>query len=143
MLKSKELLRQIRTETTELRCLQLKRDWLYSTLLPKGITYKSVDVQESGLSDQMAERFGEIYELEKVIENRAQALVRKHLQAEILISKLTDAKYRCLLGLYYLSEKRTTWQQVADEMGYSEREIYNIHGNALQQLEIIIKIYTS
>ena len=87
----------------------------------------------------MAERFGEIYELEKVIENRAQALIRNHLQAEMLISKLTDAKYRCLLDLYYLSEKRTTWQQVANEMGYSEREVLRFHGDALVEMEKIIE----
>ena len=43
------------------------------------------------------------------------------------------------LDLYYLSEKRTTWQQVADEMGYSEREVLRFHGDALVEMEKIIE----
>ena len=138
MLQSKEILRNIKAEASEIRQLQLKRDWLYSTLLPKGITYKTVDVQESGPTDAMSEKFGEIYELEKVIEGRIQELLKKHLEVERHISKLEDTRYRTVLEMYYLSFKKVTWQQVAEEMDYNEREVYRFHGNALMELEKIL-----
>lgn len=139
MLQSKEFLRNIRTEASEIRQLQLKRDWLYSTLLPKGITYKAVDVQESGPTDAMSEKFGEIYELEKLIENRMQSLIKKHLEAEKYISKLEDSRYRIVLEMYYLSMQRTTWEDIAKEISYSYREVQRFHGNALVELEKVIQ----
>lgn len=139
MLKSKIFLKDIRTKTFELRQLQLKRDWLYSALLPKGITYKNVDVQESGPNDQLAEKFGEIYDLEKIIESRIQVLIREHLLAEKYVSRMEDTRHRTVIERYYLSFERTTWQQVADEMGYTEREVYRFHGNALTELEKIME----
>ncbi len=139
MLKSKIFLREIREETSELMQLRLKREWLYSTLLPKGITYKTVDVQESGPTDQMSEKFGEIYELDKIIEERMHGLLENHLKAETYVSRLADTRHRKLIEMYYLSEKKTTWEKVADDMGYSIREVYNIHGNALTELEKIME----
>lgn len=139
MLQSKEFLRNIKTETLEIKLLQLKRDGLYSALMPKGIQYKSVDVQESGPSDSMAEKFGEIYELEKIIEGRIQELIRKNSMAHRMINELKDPRHRIVLEMYYLDMKRVTWEDIAREMGYSYREIQRFHGNALMELEKIMK----
>ena len=77
--------------------------------------------------------------LARIIEERMHGLLENHLKAETYVSRLADTRHRKLIEMYYLSEKKTTWEKVADDMGYSIREVYNIHGNALTELEKIME----
>lgn len=44
-----------------------------------------------------------------------------------------EPRERTLLRLYYISG--LTWEQVAEEMNYSWRQVHNIHGKALEKLK--------
>lgn len=138
-MQSKAFLKSIRHEQFEIQELKEKREWLYSTLLPKAIAYKSVDVKESGPSDKMSEIFANIYAIDKIIEKRTEKLVKKHAKAEFLIDQLEESRYRSILELYYLGNKRISLQEVAEKMSYSPREIDYLHGDALKALDEVMK----
>lgn len=50
------------------------------------------------------------------------------------IEGMSDPQEQEVLVLYYLGGK--TWEEVADKMGYSLRQIHYIHGRALQHIEL-------
>ena len=140
IMRSKEYLKSIRHETLELAHLRMKIEWLYSTLYPGGLKLKEVDVQETLPSDQLSEKFAEIDEATRELKTRTEALTKKHLEAEKLISMLEEVRHRNILQLYYLGDKRISLDEVAQEMNYSEREIDYLHKDALKALDAIIAI---
>lgn len=139
-MRSKEYLKSIRHENIELQHLKEKITWLYSSLFPGGLKWKQVDVQEAPPKDQLTEKFAEIDEAAEELKERMEALARKQLEAEHLISLLEDIRHRNVLELYYLSEERTNLASVAEKMGYSGREVDYLHSDALKALDVVMKI---
>jgi RNA polymerase sigma factor (sigma-70 family) len=58
------------------------------------------------------------------------SLMSKKMEIENLIDGLDDPRESVLLRLYYINGK--TWQDVADEMGYSASMIFKLHKNAMR-----------
>lgn len=139
--KAKTFLKNIRNETLELKELQERHAWLWGEILPKGMQLKDIQVQTSIENDKLGENRAEAIDLEKMIEKKMHHLVERHMQAEIYINKLEDSRQRLVLELYYLSIDRKTWTDVAKKMGYSESVIYDIHGDALVELNKIMETY--
>ena len=81
-------------------------------------------------------KFDRLMELESLIDQKISEQLA--LKAETLetISKLKDRRQRIVLTEYYLNMK--TWEQVAVEINYSWRNVMNIHGRALQEVQKII-----
>lgn len=138
--KAKNFLKNIRNETLELKELQERHAWLWGEILPKGIRPKDIQVQCSGEQDKLGDNRAEAVDLEKEIEEKMHRLVKRHLQAEMYINQLTDSRQRLVLELYYLSIDRRTWVDVSKIMGYSESVIYDIHGDALVEMDKIMEI---
>ena len=138
-MRSKEYLKSIRNETIELKHLEEKIKWLYSSLFPGGLKYKEVDVQESTPPDLLSEKFAEIDEAAAELKERMEALAMKHLEAEHLISLLEDTKHRTVLELYYLSERKTSLEKVAEKMEYSPRGIFYLYHDALTALDVVME----
>lgn len=136
--KAKTFLKSIRNETLEIKELQERHAWLWGEILPKGMRIKEMQVQTSGEPDKLGDNRAEAVDLEKVIEKKMHTLVRKHMQAENYINQLDDSRQRLVLELYYLSIDRRTWTDVAKTMGYSESVIYDIHGDALVEMDRIM-----
>ena len=57
-------------------------------------------------------------------------------KAEILeaISEIEDGRYRILLIAYYVNCK--SWEEVAVQMNYGIRQVYRLHGDALQKIKL-------
>lgn len=136
---AKIFLKSIRNETLELKELQERHAWLWGEILPKGIRPKEIQVQNSIEPDKLGDNRAAAVDLEKEIEEMMQRLVSKHLRAEKYINQLEDSRQRLVLELYYLSIDRKTWTDVAKKMGYSESVIYDIHGDALVELDKIMR----
>lgn len=136
---AKTFLKSIRNETLELKELQERHAWLWEVILPKGIRPKEIQVQSSIEPDKLGENRAAAVDLEKEIEDMMQRLVRKHLRAEKYINQLEDSRQRLVLELYYLSIERKTWTDVSNKMGYSESVIYDIHGDALVEMDKIMR----
>lgn len=136
--KAKTFLKSIRNETLELKELQERHAWLWGEILPKGLIIKDMQVQTFTDPDKLGDNRAEAIDLEKIIEKKMRSLVRKHVRAENYINQIEDSRQRLVLGLYYLSIDRRTWTDVAKIMGYSESVIYDIHGDALVEMDKIM-----
>ena len=138
----KELLTKCRDEKREILILQDKKAQLEASLLPKALSIKAVDVQDSADPDPMFNRIPEVVDLERQIESLLSHLYDHEQQAFRIISGLPDSRYRQLLQLYYLQfyasetgkQKLYTWEMVAEEMDYSVVWIHRMRQEALDSL---------
>lgn len=137
---AKIFLKSIRNETLELKELQERHAWLWGEILPKGMRPKEIQVMTSIEPNKLGDNRAAAVDLEKEIEEMMHQLVMKHLRAEKYINQLEDSRQRLVLELYYLSIDRRTWSDVAKTMGYSESVIYDIHGDALVEMDKIMEI---
>lgn len=74
-----------------------------------------------------------IVDLEEKIKQEVHDLVMVKTDMLEKIHSLESVDYQSVLELRYLSYR--TWEQIAEEMHYSIRWIYKLHGKALQELE--------
>ena len=130
----RQLLIDCRKEQAELNSLINKREYIYSTLLPKAVKIKEVDVQISAPQDVMADTMAEIEQYDSAISRKILTLSRKHRKGIDMIGKLNDTVKRNALELYYLDSRLLSWEQVALEMGYDVRQIYRIKNAAIDEL---------
>ena len=131
MLPVKSFLKRCRDEQIEIDALSEKRAALWASLLPKAVQPKEVDVQTSSPGDAMADVLAEVSELDRQIQAMVDNASRDHARALQIIGSIDKPVYRMVLELYYLSPGRMSWAQVSERMGYSERQTYQLHGQAL------------
>lgn len=81
-------------------------------------------------------KFDKLVELELLIRQKTTEQVQMKLETLETVSRLKDRRQRIALTEHYLNMK--TWEQVAVEMNYSWRQVMNIHGHALQEVQKII-----
>ena len=80
----------------------------------------------------MEETIAKMVDLENEINEDIDALV--DLKAEIMrrIKRVENTEYQTILELRYLCFKR--WEEIAVEMGYSLRRLYELHDCALEEI---------
>lgn len=93
----KELLTKCRDEKREILILQDKKAQLEASLLPKALSIKAVNVQDSADPDPMFNRIPEVVDLERQIESLLAQLYDHEQQAFRIISGLPDSRHRQLL----------------------------------------------
>lgn len=78
-------------------------------------------------------KYDRLVELESLVDEKIDQQIA--LKAEILntIMQLDDRRQRLVLMEYYIEMK--TFEQVAVDIHYSWRQIMNIHGHALKEVE--------
>lgn len=81
-------------------------------------------------------KYDRLVELESLVDGKIDEQLELKKETLETISKLKDRRQRIVLTEYYLNMK--TWEQVAVEINYSWRQVMNIHGNALQEIQKII-----
>lgn len=81
-------------------------------------------------------KFEELIELDTDIAEKIQSLDRTRHEIFTTIQQLTDSRYRqVLLGRYY---ECMAWSDIATLMHYEERQVFRVHGMALQAIQPII-----
>lgn len=131
---AKEFLQKIRSERLEIEQLADQIDELKYSLLPSGIQYDAIKVQTSP-DDKMLRIAEKIDEYERQIRKHLEELVSRQNTAFVYIGMLDKSEHRQVLTLYYLSASRLTWGQVAEKMVYSDQRIYQLHNDAISELE--------
>lgn len=63
-------------------------------------------------------------------------LIKTHINIVDKIELMSDPTEKNLLRLKYIHGM--TWEEISDEIGYSYRQIHNIHKRALQNFNINI-----
>lgn len=133
---AKECLRKIRAERLEIEQLSEQIEELKYSLLPSGIQYDKIKVQTSP-DDMMIRIAAEIDTYERQIRQHLEKMIARQNMAIKFVGALEKSEYRQVLILYYLSATRLTWPQVASMMQFSEQRIYQLHNEAMAELESI------
>lgn len=121
--------KRVRDERADIETLQLRIKELQLSLLPSGIRYDTDKVQTSP-TDQMLRVAAEVDALERQMQQKLTRLNEDMLRAMQIVQAMPTPKYRQLLTLYYLTGSRTTWDQVADIMGYDVTYVKKVLRNA-------------
>lgn len=82
----------------------------------------------------MADAICRIIDLEREITDEIDRLVDLKVEISRRIKSITRIEYRLVLELRYLCFK--SWEQIAEEMGYTVRNIHILHGEALQEIRV-------
>lgn len=90
-----------------------------------------------GSKDKISEAVASIVDLENEIDARIDDLLRLKNRLMNCISQLSEPNYIKVLQRRYFQYE--PFHVIADEMGYSERNIGYLHGNALLELNKIMK----
>ena len=91
-------------------------------------------------SNKLENCIDKIADLEKSVKDDLTELVKIKTEIEDIIKKVKETKYRQLLELRYICNKK--WEDVANAMYYSEGHVKNcLHSQALKKVENIL-IYT-
>lgn len=128
----KAYLQSIRGLQMEIEAKKRQRESLYYTVTGSAIKLKAVDVQASTPFDKMGDIMAEVADLDRDIRRGIQTLCKQQAQATRLIDTLADPRHRTILTDYYLNAY--TWDKVAELNGYETRQVYRIHGEALNIL---------
>ena len=116
-----------------------------------GITYKSPSFDSAGSpqggSDKLSEAIAKVVDYEREANELINKLVSKRIEIEQTIQSVQDAVQREVLERRYLLYQQ--WESrfdertgeyikgIAEEMGFSRRRIFQIHGEALKTLHQI------
>ena len=87
-----------------------------------------------GGSEDWTATADKLIELEKRVNARIRELVRvKHLAMDA-IDRVDEARLREVLELYYIDG--FAWKDVAERMKLEERQVFRLHGKALQRIVV-------
>jgi len=78
-----------------------------------------------------------LVDLEHEINTDIDKLVALKLELAVFISQVDNQVCKMLLELRYL--EGSTWEEVAEQIGYDLRSVYWLHGKTLQELELRLK----
>ena len=87
-----------------------------------------------GGSEDWTDTADRLIELEKRVNARVRDLVRLKQAAMDAIDRVDEAPLREVLELYYLDGYR--WEQVASTMNLDVRQVFRLHGKALQKIVV-------
>ena len=115
-------IKRIESEIEEIRLMML-----YPSMNNDGMPHGS---NQKDLSDYAAE----LTEKEERLYREGVDRVKSYKDINSKINQLKDENERDVLYYRYIKDKN--WWEIAVLMGYSERQIYRFHGNALKNLRI-------
>lgn len=130
---AKEYLLEIQKYRRLMKSLEEKAEALRTELAGlKAITYDKDRVQVSP-SNKMEELIPRLVEIE---EQYGRTLMKYHNEVLVRIQQIESIQPReCseILRLRYIDGKK--WEQIAEEMSYTERNLFYLHGRALRIFE--------
>ena len=130
----KDYLDKCRRLELNVREAQNEYEMLYATML-SAVQHKQDPVTSTptrGIEDKYLELAERSNEVNQAIDDK----VDYTLKVSAELDRMGDDKLRCLLRDRYICCK--SWEQIAVDMGYVIRRVYQLHGEALQEFE---KIY--
>ena len=95
---------------------------------------KDVNVQSSQVRT-VEDTYLSLIDFSIKIQQKGDELLNLKIQISSQIDQMHTPEYRRVLRYRYLMG--FSWKKVAEMMGYDERHIYRIHGNALQEFNNI------
>lgn len=90
-------------------------------------------VQTSGNHDKLGSTIAKIVDLERETDELVDSLVDKRKEILRQIDNMKNIDHYDVLHKHYV--ERRTFQDIADSENWSIRQVFNIHGRALQEFE--------
>lgn len=90
-------------------------------------------VQTSGNQDKLGSVIAKIVDLERETDELVDSLVDKRKEILRQIDNMKNIDHYDVLHKHYV--ERRTFQDIADSENWSIRQVFNIHGRALQEFE--------
>lgn len=150
---AKKYLNQAYYIDREVNLTLAKADKLRQSLYGRAVAYDSTAVQSSGDKDTLGRTFEKIDEYERKANELIDSLIKKRIEIENTIKAVPDSAQREVLERRYLLFQE--WEShfdtktgekvtgIDEEMHYSVRQIYRIHGDALKWLSVHMSVNVS
>ena len=134
MNKVKALLYQVRDEQKEINIIREQIAQAELALLPSAIRYDQDKVQSSP-SDPMIRMAEKVERYEGQLRKHLDRIMTRRQRAFVLVRRVKDPMQRQVLELFFLDERRLSMAQVAETIGYTERQTYRIYKDALRKCQ--------
>ncbi len=95
-------------------------------------TLSDMPKNPSSSTSKMEDVICRIIDLQHEINKDIDKLIDLKVSIVNIVKAVPNSEYQMVLELRYLCFK--TWEEIAVEMGYSVRNIYNLHGAALKEI---------
>ena len=129
---AKEFLRSLRKMALEIDALQAEIVLMRQEA--EGIKAMTLsDMPKGGQMKDAADIIAEVADLQRSRYALTLERMEKREQAMLAITKMEDGEQRAVLIMRYILGK--SWDDIAEEMHYSMRGIFKLHGQALQEFE--------
>lgn len=135
---TKEYLGQIENSS---RMIQNKLSEIYqlkTMACSVGVSSDKERVQTSGSKDMLGNTVSKIVDLEKETDKMVDGYIEKRKHIISQIDSLKNKDYYNVLTLRYVLNN--TFDEISEKMNYSIRNVFKLHGRALQEFE---KLYGS
>ena len=130
----KEWLNKGRKLDTELKQLREERKIALDLACSCTVACDNEKIQSSTKNTSDG-KFAAYTEYSSMIDKKEFELLAYKSRMHNLINQLDNPSYRALLSLRYINCK--TWEQIAEDMHYTTRNVHKIHGGALKLLSTI------
>lgn len=130
---TKEYLNQIENSS---RIIQNKLSEIYqlkAMACSIGVSCEKERVQTSGNKDILGDTVSKIVDLEKEINILVDKYIQKRSHIISQIDSIGNMDYYNVLSLRYVLNN--TFEEIAEKTNWSIRNVFNIHGRALQEFE--------
>ena len=130
---AKEYLRQARRYEILINCKKDRIEELQDMLTSVSSALGGDRVQGTKSSDKIGDGIAKLIDLQLELNADMVELIEKRREIGKTIDSLEDDRQVQLLYFRYFKYK--SWEEIADEMGYTLRWSYLIHGDALREIE--------
>ena len=90
----------------------------------------------SAAADARMDVVARIVDAERELDAKIDRLIEMKREIAAVIARVPDERMRALLELRYLNDR--TWEEVAEAMNYTPRNVYNLHSAALKMAAPLI-----
>jgi hypothetical protein len=132
-LKTKEFLRQYYWLDRSIRAEVERRD-AWRRLAEGSPNVLRKDFGASSQGDRVSHFVAKAADLSEIIDRRVAKLLRLKKEVVLAIDTVEDPKLNEILKRRYID--LWAWGDIAEEMGYSRRYVWELHGEALRQVKI-------
>lgn len=97
-------------------------------------------VQTSGIGNPTEQRAFKVLALFERLEDMKVELMEHRVKALQAMgeAKLTEAEETAIIRRYFCEGRPPTWEEIAEQIGYSEKHIYKVRRRALLKLAAVI-----
>lgn len=99
--------------------------------------FDSVRVSGGGNDDKLGDAVSRLVDIQSEINADIDAYINRRAYIVSILDKIEDAEELAVLHKRYIEFKR--WEQISEEMGYSQRNVTYIHGRALLSIRKLLE----